>query len=115
MAADRNITGDHLLSPAYHSCIGPSPGNSEIGQCLETEVERQEGALNEAYRLVMAHLTPPRREALRASERQWIKERKRACDLAYKEMEGGTGDGIAHDICTASRAILRTRWIEHFR
>lgn len=114
-AADRLLSGDHLLSPAFHQCTGPSPGNAELGQCIELEVERQEGALNATYKMVMARLSPARRDALRVDERAWVRTRKRTCDAQYKAMEGGTGDGTAYDTCMATRAVVRTRWIERFR
>jgi uncharacterized protein YecT (DUF1311 family) len=103
------------LSAEYRRCAGPDPAMSAAGQCIELELGRQEGRLNEAYRIVMARLAPARRDALRASERIWVKARHRECDLIYREMEGGTGDGVALDTCLAVRAAERTSWIEGFR
>ncbi|HEX4736200.1 MAG TPA: lysozyme inhibitor LprI family protein [Allosphingosinicella sp.] len=106
---------DRPLSADYHRCVGPNPSNSGMGQCIELEVERQEGRLNEAYRLVISRLPAARQAALRASERAWVKARRAECDRIYREMEGGTGDGLALDTCLAVRAVGRTAWIERFR
>jgi uncharacterized protein YecT (DUF1311 family) len=114
-AADGATYGDHSLSRAYHLCLGPNPSNAELGQCLETEADLQESWLNAAYRRKMTSLPAARREALRASERIWVKRRERACEAAYKEMEGGTGAGPARLICLASGAASRIRWIAAFR
>lgn len=103
------------LSRAYHQCLGRDPSNSDIGQCIEAERERQEARLNEAYRMVMARLAPPRRVALRASERAWVRSRQGECDRVYREMEGGTGDGIALDTCMSVRAAERTARLEALR
>src|SRR4051812_26644115 len=59
----------NILSREYHRCLGANPSNAEMGQCLELEIERQEGRLNQAYRMVMARLPAPRKAALLTSER----------------------------------------------
>ena len=106
---------DTVLSRDYHRCLGDNPSNAEMGQCLELESERQEARLNQAYRMVMARLPAPRRQALLTSERAWVKARKRECDAAYHEMEGGTGAGIAQLMCESVRAAERTAWLERYR
>lgn len=106
---------DTILSRDYHNCLGDNPSNADIGQCLELENERQEGRLNQAYRMVMARLPAPRKTALLSSERAWVKARKRECDAAYHEMEGGTGAGIAQLMCQSVRAAERTAWLEKYR
>jgi uncharacterized protein YecT (DUF1311 family) len=107
--------GGRTLSPAYHRCVGSYASNAEIGRCLEAEADRQDAALNAAYRRKMAALPPPRRAALRASERVWVKQRERRCQQDFDAMEGGTGAGPSQLSCLANRAILRIRWIEGFR
>jgi uncharacterized protein YecT (DUF1311 family) len=114
-AAPADPYSDRSLSAEYHRCAGPNGAMSEAEQCIELEMERQEGRLNEAYRLVISRLPPSRQAALRASERVWVKARQAECDRIYREMEGGTGDGLALDTCLAVRAVERTAWIERFR
>jgi uncharacterized protein YecT (DUF1311 family) len=106
---------DSVLSREYHRCIRDDPSNAGVGQCLELENERQEGRLNQAYRMVMAGLVPPRKAALLASERAWVKARERECEAAYREMEGGTGAGPARLMCLSVRAAERTGWLERVR
>ena len=106
---------DSLLSREYHRCIKEDPSNAGLGQCLELESERQEGRLNQAYRMVMARLPAARREALRNSERAWVKARTRECDAVYREMEDGTGAGPAQLTCESVRAAERTAWLEKYR
>ena len=106
---------DSLLSREYHRCIKEDPSNAGRGQCLELESERQEGRLNQAYRMVMARLPAARREALRNSERAWVKARTHECDAVYREMEDGTGAGPAQLTCESVRAAERTNWLERFR
>lgn len=106
---------DRTLSAEYHRCAGPNDGMSVAEQCIEPELWRQDGRLNEAYRLALSRVPPARRAALRDSERAWIKARQAECDRIYRSMEGGTGDGLALDTCMAVRAIERTTWLEHYR
>ena len=65
--------------------------------------------------MVMARLPAARKAALLTSERAWVKARKRECDAAYREMDGGTGAGPAQLMCLSVRAAERTRWLERFR
>ena len=106
---------DTLLSREYHRCIKEDPSNAGLGQCLELESERQEGRLNQTYRMVMARLPTARKTALLNSERSWVNARKRECDAVYREMEGGTGAGVAQLMCESVRAAERTNWLERFR
>jgi uncharacterized protein YecT (DUF1311 family) len=117
-AASQPVGGpydDRPLSREYHRCVRADSSTAGTGQCLETEVQWQEGRLNQAYRMVMARLPAARKAALLISERAWVTARKRECDRVYREMEGGTGDGIAIDTCLAVRAAERTAWLERFR
>jgi uncharacterized protein YecT (DUF1311 family) len=114
-AADGATYNDRGLSRDYHRCLGPNPSNAELGQCLEIEADLQESWLNAAYKRKMASLPAARREALRASERLWVKRRERECEAAYDAMEGGTGAGPARLTCLASGAAARIRWIAAFR
>src|SRR4051812_37195395 len=79
-AAPGQTYRDTLLTPEYHRCIKADSSNAGWGQCLEREDDRQEGRLNQAYRMVMARLPAPRKAALLTSERAWVKTRKRECD-----------------------------------
>ena len=114
-AAAGDTYRDTLLSREYHRCIREDPSNAGLGQCLELEIERQEGRLNQAYRMVMARLPAARKAALLRSERAWVKARKRECDAVYREMEDGTGAGPAQLTCESVRAAERTSWLERFR
>ena len=114
-AAPADPESDRTLSAEYHRCAGPNDGMSAAEQCIEPELWRQDGRLDEAYRLALSRVPPARRAALRDSERAWIKARQAECDRIYRSMEGGTGDGLALDTCMAVRAIERTTWLEHYR
>ena len=114
-AAGADRYSDAILSHDYHRCIKQDPSNAGLGQCLELESERQEGRLNQAYRMVMARLPAARKSALLKSERAWVSARKRECDAVYREMEGGTGAGPAQLTCESVRAAERTGWLERYR
>jgi uncharacterized protein YecT (DUF1311 family) len=106
---------DALLSRDYHRCVKDDPSNAGWGRCLELEDQRQEGRLNQAYRMVMARLPAARKSALLTSERAWVKARRSECDAAEREMEGGTGAGPALLLCLSVRAAERTNWLERLR
>jgi uncharacterized protein YecT (DUF1311 family) len=114
-AATDDIYDARHLSAEYHRCFAQDSSTAGMGQCLELELERQDGRLNQAYRMVTMRLPAPRKAQLLTSERAWVKARKRECDRAYREMEGGTGDGAAYLMCMSVRASERTAWLEKFR
>ncbi|MDB5693270.1 MAG: hypothetical protein JWO81_2333 [Alphaproteobacteria bacterium] len=114
-AASGDVYNDRLLSREYHRCFAEDSSTSGMGQCLEYEEERQEGRLNQAYRMVMTRLPAARKAALLSSERAWVKARERECERVYRDMAGGTGDGAARLMCRSVRAAERTSWLERFR
>ena len=107
--AEDEALKDELLAMLKALQAGKAP------QATAAQFEAADSALNAAYRRKMAALAPPRRDALRASERAWLKQSERHCRKLYDEMEGGTGAGPTLLACTANAAIARTRWIARFR
>ena len=60
----------------------------------------------------LTRLTPPRIAELRRAERGWITARKRHCDLAAKEGEGGSIATLLYGQCMIDETVRRTLWLE---
>jgi uncharacterized protein YecT (DUF1311 family) len=102
-------------SAEFDKCIDRSQGvTSEMRDCSNVEEMRQDHLLNEAYRLKMARLSSPRRAALQASERTWVKRRKAFCD-SYVTRDGGTAQLLFMDSCYMNTTIHRTLFIQRFK
>lgn len=102
-------------APQYELCAKRADGvTSEMRDCDGLEEERLDHLLNEAYRQKMAKLTAPRRAALRASERTWVKRRKTYCD-SYVTRDGGTAQLLFMDSCYMNTTIHRTLFIQRFK
>jgi len=94
-------------------CLRVTGGEIVLHECLEAEAEYAEQDLNDAYREVMAHLPPNRRNALRHEERSWIKWRKTECRRQVKDAEecvGGCGvPWTMRLVCMTNEAYNRTQ------
>ena len=108
---------DRGYSAAYRACM--STGDAADGitlavlNCIGAETTLQDARLNHRYKLVMTHLTSDRQEALRASERAWLKSRDASCKAEAVE-EGGTLGSIIGAQCVLKQEAERVRYVEAF-
>jgi uncharacterized protein YecT (DUF1311 family) len=65
------------IDAALSQCLDAPDGQSTQGivECLGTAYEAWDGALNEAYKGLMDTLEPAQKDALKASQRQWVSYR----------------------------------------
>jgi uncharacterized protein YecT (DUF1311 family) len=97
----------------YRACLAdPQLNTISQDQCNAAEIARQDGTLNATWRATLARLAPAQVGALRQAERAWIAGRKRHCDLAAKEGEGGTIATLLYGQCMIDETIRRTLWLE---
>ena len=95
-----SATPDRQYSATFKTCSRNSGGVTvAIRNCTSAEYERLDAELNQRYRSLMRSLPKAKANALRLSERNWIAMRKRKCDAAGKENEGGTLELIMIDSC----------------
>ena len=87
---------------------------SAMMECLGSEYDRQDARLNQAYKMVMARLTAPQKESLRASQRLWIKRRDVNCHRKSKVEAGGSMEHMIHTQCLVDETIERTVWLEKY-
>ena len=100
-------------TPQYRACLAdPQLNTISHDQCNAAEMARQDGALNAAWKATLPRLAPARGAELRRAERAWIAGRKRHCDRAAKEGEGGTIATLLYGQCMIDEAIRRTLWLE---
>ena len=88
----------------------PGESNMEILQCAGGISAREDARLNRAYKAALARLTPPRRQALRTAERQWIKDRDAKCRAELDD--GGAQAGITATACVADMTHDRALELE---
>ena len=77
----------------------PGESNMELLQCAAGIGDREDARLNRAYKAALARLTPPRQQALRVSQRRWIKDRDAQCQAEFDG--GGAQAGIYGTACVA--------------
>lgn len=97
------------VNAELNRCDGANP---EILDCVATILEREDARLNRAYQAALARSKPAGRDALRAAQRQWIKDRDAGCQ---PEAEGGGAQAsiyltICHADATAARADELEVW-----
>lgn len=77
----------------------PGESNMELLQCAAGIGDREDARLNRAYKAALARLTPPRQQALRVTQRRWIKDRDAQCQAEFDG--GGAQAGIYGTACVA--------------
>ena len=99
----------------YSDCMDTSEGvTSSMMDCIGTEIEVQDGRLNQAYGMVMRLLPKPRKDTLRGLQRTWIKQRDAKCQRAIAD-EGGSIAGLIYAGCILDETIKRTIFLENYK
>ncbi len=103
------------LSQQFSSCMDRSGGVTvEMLDCIGAETKRQDILLNQAYRDVMASLTPERKKQLQEAQRAWIRYRDANCDF-YADPDGGTMATVSSNDCFMSTTASRAKELENFK
>lgn len=104
------------LTPAVHKCESAPENSGTLQQalCYKDEMSRQDQRLNKSWAEVIVKLPLDRREGLRRSERQWIKQRDADC---RDEAAGYINSTAAYmfNVCVVDETIRRTIWLESVR
>jgi uncharacterized protein YecT (DUF1311 family) len=104
------------LTSALHVCESSqySEGALEQALCYKDEAARQDQRLNDVWAAAMKSVSPAHREALRRSERRWMKQRDETCN---EEAEGyiDSTTGFMFNLCVTNASIRRTIWLEKVR
>jgi len=74
-----DIDYTRYYSKMYDKCMERSDGMETESNCVENELNFQEGRLNQAYIMVMRKLPEAEKDALRAYQRQWVANRDADC------------------------------------
>jgi len=83
-------THDSVLIKPYAACMGKSGGvTMDMIGCITAQHQRQDARLNNAYKAVMAELSPPRKKQLHNAQRAWITYHDANCAF-YDDPDGGT-------------------------
>jgi uncharacterized protein YecT (DUF1311 family) len=74
LAEDQGGSDEDPIDTALSQCLDAPDGQSTQGmvECLGTAYDAWDKALNEAYKGLMDSLEPAQKDALKASQRQWI-------------------------------------------
>lgn len=101
-------------SAAFTACVEKSGGVTvEMLDCSNAEHELQDKKLNDTYKALMAVLSKKDVEALRASQRDWLKASRSTCNF-HSRVSGGTMAALNRKSCfveeTERRANLLAQW-----
>ncbi len=99
------------LTPTLHACDRAADIPLEQAYCYQAELARQEKRLNATWAQVIGRRPPEQREALRRSERQWIKDRDKDCRDEAADYVHATA-ALMFNVCMTNEAIRRTMWLE---
>lgn len=110
-AADAQARRPRPLSVSEEAdrCNGSNP---EILDCVARILDREDARLNRAYKAALARLRAPQQAALRAEQRQWIKDRDAECE--NEEDQGAAQASIYQTICHAEWTDARADELERY-
>ena len=105
---------DTHLTKQYSSCIDKAGGiTANMLDCMWAETKRQDARLNQAYKDVMARLSPERKKQLQEAQRAWIKYRDANCRF-YADPDGGSIATVNSNDCFMSATASRAKELEGF-
>lgn len=105
-AADRAAI-EARYSRAFGDCIDKAMATADQIACAGAEYERQDRALNAAYRRALGKLTPAQQTKLRAAQRNWIGWRDANC-RSMEDIGWGSLSRVAANLCMVDMTIERT-------
>ena len=112
------LTPDQLedyFSPAYHRCMktGDAAQGVTAGMmdCLGLENDRQDAALNAAYKRALARQDRAGQANLRVSQRAWLKQRDPICVRSMGDQKGGSMGGLIYSGCILQEQVRRKLWL----
>lgn len=98
---------------AYDACFEAAESTADYIQCSGAEYERQDAALNAAYRKAMAGLTPGQKDKLQAAQRAWIAFRDAKC-RSLEDPDWGSMSRMFANHCMVDETIERTVELEQY-
>jgi uncharacterized protein YecT (DUF1311 family) len=105
---------DAHLTRHYSSCMDKAGGiTANMLDCMGAETKRQDARLNQAYKDVMARLSPERKKQLQEAQRAWIKYRNANCRF-YADPDGGSIAMVNSNDCFMSATASRAKELEGF-
>ena len=99
-------------TPALKTCQDRAATTDENARCFAAEAQRQDAALNQAWRRVWTPLPAARKAELLANQRKWIAARDPFCTRVADEFAGGTIHSLIWFSCNAEQSIRRSLWLE---
>ena len=105
---------DAHLTKQYSICMDKAGGVTvNMLDCMGAETKHQDARLNQAYKDVMARLSPERKKQLQEAQRAWIKYRDANCRF-YADPDGGSIATVNSNDCFMSATASRARELEGF-
>lgn len=102
------------LTAEYGKCIDQAGAvDPKILDCMSDEYSRQDKRLNQAYKKLLAQLTPERKKELQEVQRLWVKYTEANCGFYY-DPNGGTSARQFANQCSIDARASRAAELELF-
>ena len=106
---------DRRYSRAHQQCRDAAGGfTKQILDCNGREMDRQDRALNRAYRITMGKLSADQKRGLRSLQRDWLRQHDADCFRKSGGRWAGTAGSIDYSDCMLEATITRTIWLERY-
>ena len=103
-------------SQTFRQClVGAREMGVDQAACYQSELEIQDGRLNQAYVMIMRRQGQPRRQALRAKQREWITYRDAKCSPPASKYRTGEAPPLRSLQCLLDETVSRRLYLESLR
>jgi uncharacterized protein YecT (DUF1311 family) len=104
---------EDFFTSSYSRCMDGTVSTFDMIECIGSELEYQDGLLNENYKTLMQTLTPNRKESLKKTQRLWVQYRDANCDF-YLDPDGGTLARLQASECVLNMTARRANELGGF-
>lgn len=103
---------ERRYTPQYRACQDAAQTTIDISDCFVDEFDRQDAALNAAWKAAFPRQSKANQPLLRAAQRKWVAERDPFCRKQSDAYAGGTMAAGVFISCKVELTIRRTIWLE---
>lgn len=111
MEGPTNPEVDARYTPQFQSCQKRAVTTLQNVDCVVAEFDRQDAALNRAWKAAVKRIPKTKYPELLAAQRKWVKERDPFCKSEAAAW-AGTISQVTYPFCRTELTIRRTIWLE---
>lgn len=112
--ADLNFFSYQASWNYYIEQLTVAETTAEMGENARREYEVSDECMNYLWRIIKYNVSEEKFQEILENQREWLKKRDENADLAAKEFEGGSFEGVAYTSSKATDTVERCEYLLRF-